>query len=80
MYTLQAPAYRLTLGGDSFLTYTTPTATRSLQGPVIEVDGEALLPRFSSVELASVTPLPDGRAGMEIRFAGEGTCMIFFGV
>ena len=59
MYTLQAPAYRLTLGGDSFLTYTTPTATRSLQGPVIEVDGEALLPRFSSVELVSVTPLND---------------------
>jgi hypothetical protein len=58
MYTLQAPAYRLTLGGDSFLTYTTPTATRSLQGPVIEVDGEALLPRFSSVEPASVTPFP----------------------
>lgn len=56
MYTLQAPAYRLTLGGDSFLTYTTPTATRSLQGPVIEVDGEALLPRFSSAEPASVTP------------------------
>ena len=45
-----------------------------------EVDGEALLPRFSSAEPASVTPLPDGRAGIEIRFAGEGACMIFFGV
>lgn len=45
-----------------------------------EVDGEALLPRFSSVEPASVTPLPDGRASIEIRFNGEGACMIFFGV
>lgn len=57
MYTLQTSAYRLTLGGESFLTYTTSTATRALGGPVFEVDGEALLPVFSSVTPAFVKPL-----------------------
>lgn len=60
MYILNTAAYRLSVGGENaWLTYTCGTCSRSLQGPVFEVDGVALLPRFSSVELASETPLND---------------------
>ncbi len=56
MYILHTATYDLTVGGErALLTYATPTASRALQGPVFEVDGEALLPRFSSVELVSQT-------------------------
>ena len=60
MYLLHTPDYDLTVGGeDALLLYATPTASRALRGPVFEVDGEALLPRFSSVTLVSETPLND---------------------
>ena len=58
MYMLHTSAYDLTVGGENTLmTYTCGDASRSLCGPVFEVDGEALLPRFSSVKLVSETSL-----------------------
>ena len=64
MYTFHTSAYRLTVGcadgGETtLLTYACQNRAYSIQGPVFEVDGEALLPRFSSVELVSVTSLND---------------------
>ena len=60
MYILHTAAFDLTVGGATdFLTYTCGACSRSLRGPVFEVDGEPLLPRFSSVEAVSETVLND---------------------
>ena len=62
MYLLHSSNYDLCIGGeaaDVLLTYTTPTASRALRGPVFEVDGADLLPRFSAVSLVSEIPLND---------------------
>lgn len=60
MYMLHTSAFDLTVGGENaLLTYACSGAARCLQGPVFEVDGEALYPCFSSVELVSETPLND---------------------
>ncbi len=60
MYTLNTSTYTLTLGGDgALLTYTAGKSSRSLKGPVFEVNGEALPPRFASVEKAYEKQLND---------------------
>ena len=60
MYLLHTPNYDLAVGADrALMTYTTARSTRALQGPVFEVDGQPLLPRFSSVEAVSETVLND---------------------
>ena len=58
MHTIHTPAFDLVVGGEGvLLSYTCEGRTRCLRGPVFEVDGEALLPCFSSVEAVSATPL-----------------------
>ena len=60
MYTIHTKAYDLAVGGEAaLLTYTCGDGTRCLCGPVFEVDGEPLLPCFSSVEVVSETALND---------------------
>lgn len=60
MRNLITPLFSLTVGNDDvFLTYTTKTASYRLQGPVFEVNGETLLPHFSSVKKVGKKQLND---------------------
>lgn len=60
MYTLHTSFYDLIVGGENaLLTYTSGGVSRALGGPVFEVDGEPLLPCFSSVGKVSETVLND---------------------
>ena len=52
--------YTLQIGApEALLVYKTDTFLRSLNGPVFEVDGQALAPEFSSVTPVSATKLSD---------------------
>ena len=62
MQTIKTPFYQLEIGGtEGFITYCgNGFASRVLEGPVFEVDGELLQPVFSGVELVSETKLNAG--------------------
>lgn len=60
MYNIKTPLYCLKLNTDgALITYTAEGATKNLKGPLFEVDGKALFPIFSSVNLKNKTNLND---------------------
>ena len=60
MYSIDTPAYHLTVGcADGLFSYNRGGSSRVIQGPVFEVDGEDLAPVFASVALAAREKLTD---------------------
>ena len=60
MYSINTPAYELTVGSDeALLAYSRGGGRRVIKGPVFEVDGEYLAPDFASFDLVSEERLTD---------------------